>query len=243
MIDKFTIISIDNSREDKKRNIRSRVGLEEVQVDCVNGKDDEQLKRAVKKWHDVELPGPFKRGEFGIFFSLLNVLEYSAEHGDLLVFEDDAMPRRDFNFKFNKYMENSPEDMDFCSIWVPEGQQKDYYYNVKYDDGGNPSWTGELTYDQSVYNVGHPWLSKVYQGFSLVTTVFTQQGSIKLLDYAREKGMFTPADCMIFIAAHTDRVNGYALNPRAEKIVEYDWNAPTTIHKSQWGSIQEFIGE
>lgn len=238
---KYTIISIDDSRNDKKELIRSRMSLQEVFVDCVNGNDPEQLRKAVTKWNNVKLPGPFKRGEFGILFSLLNVLEYVAKHGDLLVFEDDAMPVEDFQNKLLMYLENAPEDMDFCSIWVPEGQQNDYYYDVTYDDGGNPSWNRELSFDDSVYNIGHPWLSKVYQGFSLVATVFTQQGARKLIAFFEEKGMFTPADCAIYIAAHTNAVNGYALNPRADRIIAYDWTAPTTIHHSQWGSIEELL--
>jgi GR25 family glycosyltransferase involved in LPS biosynthesis len=242
LLDEYTIISINDTREDKKTKIRSSLpDKKEVFIDFVDGSDDNQLQKAVEKWRNVELPGPFKRGEFGIFFSLLNSLEYCANNGNLLVFEDDAMPREDFQEKINLYLTDSPVDMDFCSIWVPEGQQRDYYYDVIYDDGGNPSWTKELKYDESVYNVGHPYLSKVYQGFSLVTTFFTQKGAQKLLEYAEEKGMFTPADCMIFIAAHTNKVNGYALNPRAERIIDYDWNAPTTIHKSSWGGIREFI--
>lgn len=241
-MNKYTIISINDVREDKKQRIRASLpDKEEVFINFVDGNDNDQLKEAAEKWSDVETPGPFKRGEFGIFFSLLNTLEYCAEHSDLLVFEDDAMPIMGFQRELDLYLSDYPSDMDFCSLWVPEGQQRDYYYDVKYDEGGNPSWTRELKYDQSVYNIGHPYLSKVYQGFSLVTTYFTQQGAKKLLDYAREKGMFTPADCMIFIAAHTGRVNGYALNPKTSKIIDYDWNAPTTIHTSQWGGIKEFI--
>jgi hypothetical protein len=72
---------------------------------------------------------------------------------------------------------------------------------------------------------------------------FTKKGCEKLLAHIEDRGFYSPIDCLICIAAHTDIINGYSLLPGVRELVNYDWKAPTTIHKSRWGSIEELTKE
>ena len=64
-----------------------------------------------------------------------------------------------------------------------------------------------------------------------------------MLEHIHERGFYSPIDCLICIAAHTNVINGYALKPEAPEIISYDWDQPTTIHTSKWGSIEELMKE
>ncbi len=243
MISEYTIISINESRAQKKQAIRSSLSINEVFIDCVNGSDSIALRKAKEKWSNVEFPGPFKAGEFGIFFSLLNAWEYAAENNGLLVFEDDAILIHDFEPLLHQYLEGLPADADFVAIWTPNNQQGDYYRVSSFNSVGEPQYEGPpREFHNSIFYFGHEHLSKVWNGYGGVCLYFTKQGGQKLIEYAEKMGMFTPADCFMYIAAHSGYVNGYGLNPN-RKLVEYDWNAPTTIHKTRWGSLEELINE
>lgn len=72
---------------------------------------------------------------------------------------------------------------------------------------------------------------------------FTSRGCKKLLKYIEHNGFFSPIDCLICIATHGGYLNGYSLKPKAPILINYDWNAETTIHGSAWGSLDELIKE
>lgn len=230
----YTIISINDSRREKKDAIRSTLKHgKEISTKSVDGKNLELVESEMKRL-GVRQETPFKMGEFGVWLSFLNCWEKSAETGDLLVFEDDALLDEEFEEYFQEYMENAPEPMDFVSIFVPENQRQDYYYNVQYNSEGLPkSHRGTKSFKDSVFNVNHPYISKAYQGYSCVCTYFTQEGSAKLLERVRTTGMYTPVDCFMFLQAHAGHIEGYALNPTVKQIVSIDWGAPTLIHDTE----------
>lgn len=240
MID-YAVISIDDSRFYKKVWIRQRfIRSNEAEIDFVNGKNPTELHAAKKKWHDVETPGPFKAGEFGIFYSVLNCLEYGANNNGIVYFEDDAMPCADFELRTEEYLEALPKDADVFACWSPDNQTGDYGGVSGYNAGGEPSYEPHKT---PIFDFGHDEVCRLWQGYGNVTMAFTKQGSQKALDYIKRKGFFSPIDCLICIACHTGELNGYSLKPGVKKLVDYDWNIPTTIHKSRWGSIEELVNE
>lgn len=240
MID-YAIISIDDSRFYKKVWIRQRfIRTNEAQVDFVNGKIPSELLKAKNKWNDVDTPGPFKAGEFGIFYSVLNCLEYGANNNGIVYFEDDAMPCADFEKRTEDYLDGLPEDADLLALWSPTNQQGDYMGVSGFNAGGEPSYE---PHQGSIFDFGHDDLTRLWQGYGNVGMAFTKQGSRKALDYIKRRGFFSPIDCLLCIASHTGELNSYSLKPGVRNLIDYDWNGETTIHKSKWGSIQELTKE
>lgn len=236
-MNEYAIISIDDSREDKKNWIRQRfTRWTEAEIEFVNGKDPKSLANAKRKWSDVETPGPFKAGEFGIFYSVLNCLEYGAQNNGILYFEDDAMPVADFQLSIETYLDDLPKDADVFAIWSPLNQQGDYNGVSGYNSGGEPSYE---QHDGSIFDFGHDELCKLYAGYGNVCMYFSKNGSKKMISYIKKMGFFSPIDCLICIGCHTGNLNGFALKPNVRALIGYDWDMPTTIHSSKWGSIEE----
>jgi hypothetical protein len=236
----YTIISIDDSRTEKKNKIRDAMGeyFTEVNVDFVLGRDPKQLFAAKTKWHDVDTPGPFKSGEFGVFYSILNVLEYGANNDGIVYFEDDAIATDELGLRLSGYIQNLPEDWDLFAIWSPQNQWGDYSGVSGYNKLGEPIY-GRVT--NNIFDVDLGDIVKLWQGYGNVSMAFSKQGCKKLLDHIKAEGFYSPVDCLICIATHRNMLNGYALKPRVPVLLNYDWEAPTTVHTTQWGYIQDLM--
>lgn len=238
----FTIISIDDSRKEKKDWTRQRFTTwrEVTEIDFVNGKDPEELRKAKKKWNNVDTPGPFKAGEFGIFYSVLNCFEYGAANDGILYFEDDAHPLANFQEKIDYYLDHLPRRMDLFACWSPLNQTGDYAGISGFNAVGEPHYE---PHKGSIFDYGHEEMCGLWQGYGNVSMYFTKRGCQRMLEHIHEKGFYSPIDCLICIAAHTNVINGYALKPGVQELISYDWEAPTTIHKSRWGHITELMKE
>jgi len=238
MTHEFCIISIDDTRELKKQNIRAALDWPEAKVESVNGKNPAQLKSAAEYWKNVETPGPFKAGEFGIFYSVLNCLEYGAANNGILYFEDDAIVVDNFQSRLESYLNDLPINMDTFALWSPMNQHYDYENVSSYNNVGEPIYE---RHKGSVFDYGHPELVRLWQGYGNVAMYFSQKGCKNLLRYISNKGFFSPIDCLICISVHSGYINGYSLKPGIPELINYDWNAPTTIHHSNWGMLEELI--
>lgn len=229
---KYTIMTVDDSRQEKKDAIRARLGLDEVMdIDFVFGRDPEQMQKARSEnpglsshlWHPSE-------GEEGIWYSQINCWKWAAEFGDLLVFEDDAILTDDFQHHLDNLMTDLPSDWDFFSVFVPENQQHDFYKNVYYDGDGVPhniASPGTYSHGAPPFTIGSDKIARVYQGYSCVVTGFSKSGGEKLQALVNEFGMYTPVDCFLFLQAHRGNLNGYSPRPDYKRIVSVDWNAPS----------------
>lgn len=237
-MNEYTILTIDNSRSDKKEYIRSVMRDKEIFIDCVDGKDSIQLRKAVDKWQ-FPLSSGFKLGEFGVWYSTANAWEYAAEHNGLLVFEDDAMPIENFQDNFYIALDELPSGADFLVLWIPENQKDDYYNITGFNRDGIPLYSSARTFDNSIFNSGHRWISRVYNGYGGVAIYYTKAGGRRLIDRAKKIGLNSPVDCWIYQCAHGGYASGYGLNPRDAQWVNYDWTADTTIHKTSWVTLQE----
>ena len=240
MIREYCIISIDDSRKEKKEYIRACFNWPEVKIDFVNGKDPAELNQAKEKWSAVQTPGPFKAGEFGIFYSVLNCLEYGAANNGILYFEDDAIPSPYIQPTLEIYLERLPSSMDLFALWSPINQHYDYENASGYNNQGEPVY---FPHKGSVFDFGDTDLSRLWQGYGNVAMYFSKQGCQKMLAYIEKYGFFSPIDCLICIAVHGGYLNGFSLKPNTPALINYDWNAETTIHKSRWGSIEELTKE
>jgi hypothetical protein len=237
---KYTIISIDDSRQANKDELRLfLLGHEEVHLDFCNGKDPADLRKA-SEYFNVPTPGPFKAGEFGIFYSVLTCLEYGAANDGIIYFEDDAIPTVEMNDRIENYINALPADWDCFALWSPQNQFGDYTAVIKYDKLGVPVYGGSK---KNIFDCGLDEIVRLWQGYGNVAMAFSKQGCNNLLSHIKQEGFYSPIDCLICIAVHREVLNGYALKPHTPKLVDYDWNRPTTIHQSRWGYIEELLEE
>lgn len=236
---KYTIISVDDSRQAKKEWIRTAIGLKEIILDYVDARDPQKLLEAKLKWSQIDTPGPFKAGEFGIFYSVLECLGYGSQNDGILYFEDDAIPCVDFQLRLDEYMQLLPRNWDVFALWSPENQRGDYKRVCGYNGVGEPQYNGHAR--NNIFDLENGRVVKLWQGYGNVTMCFSEQGCKKLLQYIEQQGFFSPIDCLICIAVHSGYLQGYALDPELPVLINYDWNAETTIHTSRWGSIEELM--
>lgn len=240
MINDYCIISVDDSRHDNKEYIRACM-TNEVYIDFVDGRIPGELAKAKTKWSNIETPGPFKAGEFGIFYSVLNCLEYGANHDGIIYFEDDAVPVPDIHDRLEILWKDMPRNMDMFALWSPENQKHDYKNVSGYNNVGEPRYGSGN--GNSIFNFGHSQICYLWQGYGNVSMAFSRRGCQKLLNYIEKRGFFSPIDCLICIAVHGGYLKGYSLIPGVPNLVNYDWNRPTTVQKSRWGSIEELMEE
>lgn len=236
MIDEYCIISVDDSRNQNKEYIRACMP-NEVHIDFVDGRIPKELKRAKEKWIDVETPGPFKAGEFGIFYSVLNCLEYGANNEGIIYFEDDAVPVPDIHDRLQIIWTDMPRNMDMLALWSPENQKHDYKNVRGYNNVGEPYYGDGA----NIFDFGHKEICYLWQGYGNVSMAFSRRGCEKMLKYIQQRGFFSPIDCLICIAVHGGYLKGYSLIPTMPNLVNYDWNRETTIHRSRWGDINELM--
>ena len=232
----YTIISIDETRAANKADIRSKLTFDEVFPEFVNGKDREQLLRARNKWN-IPLPSGFSVGEYGIFYSLLNTLEFGQDNG-ILYFEDDALVQPDFQQRFECYLADFPDDLDFFVIWNASNQTYDYHNVKEYNDKGEPIYH-HRPLNSSAFDFGHSHLCKAYNGYGNVAMYFSPRGCKNTIEYIRRRGMFSTPDCLLYIGAHDGSLNAYSLKPDVPKLVEHDWNAQSTRAGTEWIILSE----
>lgn len=229
---KYTIISINDDRAEYKKYIRRVVEGTELYIPAVDGNRilddcwDKEFENRGLTYHRG-MWGNAKRGELGVWLSNFDRWEFASElESPLIVFEDDAIPDPFFNERLDQLMAEVPEDWDFVALWVPENQRQDYLYDVKYNENGHPHINGAVTPENSRYRIpGAVYAALVYQGYGMVSLMYSPSGGKKLIDLARTRGIDTTVDCWIFEEAHKGNLNGYAPRPEQATIVNYDWKA------------------
>lgn len=235
---RYGIITLPNSDRDIYKNaIREHVRFPELELEAFDARvlDPAEGIRERGLILDSERWGNPKRGELGVWLSNFDRWQQASETGPLIVFEDDAVVDKTFIEKFNRMMEELPRDWDFAALWVPENQRQDYLYNYQYDPfDDTPLYLGRLPSDLSIYRIrGARFAALVYQGYGMVSLVYSQEGGRKLVERARATGITTPVDCWIYEQAKLGHLKGYAPHPDRANIVHYDWSAATTIQDTE----------
>lgn len=230
----YVIVSIDDSRLEKKTAIRQRLGNHtEIPFVGCNGRDPESVKDHMDYFSGHLDRWTPKVGELGVWLSMQKAWETAVNEGPLIVLEDDAVVAEEFDVYLNSIMEELPEDWDFFALFVPDNQFRDFWYTHAYDDRGE---VVERSYKHPLYqpNTGSLVVAKSYQGYSCVGMMYSRAGGQKLLDIAKQYGMYTPVDCFIFQQAFAGKVNGYAHHPAYRRPVTYDWeNSPTLVQDTE----------
>lgn len=233
---KFTIISLNDDRMEYKARIRERVGFDEIHLSAVDGRVidvpaacEERGLDSSKIWENA------KQGEIGVWFSNFDRWELAGSMEEpLIVFEDDAIPDENFDNKIAELVSELPSEWDFAALWVPDNQRVDYLYDVAYNECGDPIHRGWRTPKTSMYRIPlAKAASLVYQGYGMVSLVYSPQGGRKLVELARSRGMETPVDCWIYQEAHKGNLNGFAPLPERADIVHYDWAAASHVQQTE----------
>lgn len=229
----YTIISINDRAEENKADIRAKLDPipEVTDIHFVNGNNARELVLVWRRSGINKAEWTPKVGEAGIWLSQYACWQWlvDSDYEYLLVFEDDAKVSPNFRKALGEYLSETPEDMDFFSLAVPENQRQDFGYRIIYDENGEPKpvvRAGERGYD---FTFGSKVVARVYQGYCCVAVLYSKAGAQKLIDVAKERGMYTPVDCFLYQTAHRGAVNGYAPIPKGPMPVEIDWQIPTTV--------------
>lgn len=204
---KYTILTLGNpEREAHRSNIRETMsGIEEVFVECVNGKNESQLSDNVSR-HGFQINfSEWRPGEGGVWYSNINAWEYSAKNDtDLLVFEDDAIIQNGFRAALDSI--NTPELADFITLYIPyrnSTQSKPFTLSAARQEHGN------------------------------VCILYTAQGSRKILEMLEREGLEWPVDIWLFKKALSNQLRGYGPDLRSKVIVDVDFEVPTNIHDDE----------
>lgn len=230
---KYTIVSIDDSRAEYKKVIRERVGLEEVtDIHFVNGSQEDVYSIADN--YGFPRVDRFKYGEIGIWLSVVACWQWCIDNNEeLVVFEDDAIPDKNFTEALEVAYRELPEDYDFMQLWVPENQRLDYTYNRSFDDlGGWESRGANLPARHSLHNIGAERVCTIYAGYGGVAYLYSPAGSSKMMEQVKCEGIYSPIDCYMPGLAWRGVVKGYALKPNWATLVKYDWAAKTTVQET-----------
>lgn len=237
---KYNIVTLGTPERDTYRMmIRYYLkNIEEVSIPAVDARKvnlDEELE---KRGLHIPYHNAFSIGEVGIWLSMFDCWQWSVDNNEeLIVFEDDAIPARDFEDKLKFMMGEIPDDYDFVCLWVPDNQKQDYLYMVQYDDEGQPGIFGSLPEELSMFNYGAERAAMVYNGYGNVAQLFSPKGSRFFIERAREAGLYTPVDCYQYQEAHAGRCKGYGPKPKHANLVKYDWPV-TTVHTTErYGEI------
>lgn len=235
---KYHIISINDERKSYKDNIRKHVPLPEAEWTDYNAyftPPREGLAARGLEWKP-DWPNP-KIGEMGVWLSNYDAWKNISEmDSPCIVFEDDAVVDETFWLKFTNFIDQLPSDWDFAALWVPENQRVDYRYSLVYNHTGVPLIFGTLPYEKSIFQVpGADRAALVYQGYGMVSLVYSPRGAEKLVNYAHSRGITGPVDCWIYEIAHMDETNvkGYAPRPEYADIVTYDWAATSHVQLTE----------
>lgn len=229
---KFNIISINDERKAYKDQIRKHAGMEEVRIPSVNA-------------HKVDLPSELKLrglenrpwspkiGELGVWLSNFDCWQWAADNEELVVFEDDAIIDNSFSGQLTVLQEDLPDDWDYVALWVPENQEVDYTYNVTFDEKGDPVHQGPaLPYKDSLFRYTRR-VAHVYQGYGMVSLMYSPRGAAKLIDLVRSTGIYTPVDCFVYQQAHMGNLKGFAPSPLYANVVKYDWSAASHVQQTE----------
>lgn len=205
---KYTIFTLGNpERQERIDGIRkAMVGHEEIFVECVNGKNSEQLQTNIERYGLKHPKGMWRPGEAGLWYTNLNAWTYAAEHDcDLLTFEDDAILVDIFSDVINRNWDF--KDADFATFYIPYRKPEFQRFGFR--------------------------LGNVAQEHGNVCMLYTAKGSKKILDILRWGGLKWPVDIWVYKMAIDGRLKGLGPTITSNVIVEHDFDLPTNIHNDE----------
>jgi len=223
---KYIIISINDDRAWQKDLIRNTLGPDnEIVIDCVNGSDEAQVLEARAEFPEVFENGHplfynwaymMKKGELGVWLSNLRAYRAISEQSEpVIVFEDDAIIRPQFDENMELIMKYLPEEWDLVSLYTPHDCQF---------PNSPMAYAGIEQNNVVVRN---------YQSYCFVTIMYTPEGARKILGYTEKYGISGPIDIFVMDLANNVWIDAFATSHQNYLPVNYDWDSPTTIHNTE----------
>lgn len=191
---KYTIYSVNDDRYQYKMKLRSRLKTwEEVQINCVDGRDSKQLTKAVSE-HGVDIVKPDIRvGQLGVWYTFLNALDEAP----LVTFDDDAILCEKFTEEFWKRAADLPSDTDFFALFLPRDS----------DHMASPS------------NYLGKYLTKAYARYGGVSFFITKKGALKIKAAVKQDGIFAQYDDQLYHYNKIGLLKGYSSRPELPDLV------------------------
>lgn len=218
---KYTIISIDDSRQDFKDKIRKEMaGYEEVFLECLDARPVEL--DLGKELYDRGLSmAPFwknlmwKRGDLGGFVSHYNTWKYCASSGEpLIVFEDDAIVPVGFMSNVLDLLTEVPKDYGVVSLCANTYGQGFYNMRVQYNEYGQHFGYRPLEPDEdNQFDYGAERMTRAYQSWTQTATLYSPAAAQSLVDTVQRMGIHMNADAFIYHRAHVGDFDAYAPKP------------------------------
>ena len=210
---KYTIIHVnDRAKEQMARNkniLKSFDYINDIEFfdgnkgnawDVINHMG---IRTDVWKPYDGRQFPPFP-GEYGIWLSTINVLEYIINNNieSLLVFEDDILLEKDAVKIIKSCMAELPAGWDFLSL---------YYFP------GHNSYSPES-------DIGKAYIHKsINQPAANQAMIYSKSGASKLIKLIKRKGIEYTVDCFIYKQAQLGAVNGYSIIPEKDSILKHQY--------------------
>jgi len=193
---KYALINADESRQATADAIwiaLNSFGDQQVHSKVVDGRSDASLELAQisSPYRVVDDPGSTfpLRGHLGVWYSVMNALDYAP----LLVIEDDALLKDDFDRELNKALYNLPADADFLALFTPDARH--HLFNR----------------DMHEYSPGD--LVRVWQPNGGVAIYWTARGAESFRALVEKDGMRAQWDNQLMQYAWDGRMKGYTFRP------------------------------
>ena len=231
----FAFITLNDDRKDKKDATREILhDWSELIIPCVDGRIPGELEKA-RDQLGAKITGPLRIGEYGVWFSQMVAWRAISAFGEpVLLLEDDAILVSNFQEQFEFYLSQVPADFGLFAAFVPENQYGDYNYEYQCDENG-AFFGAARGFPEGAPSIVMPELTGVcraYQGYGCVGNYISPLGATQLFDYTLDRGINFPVDCFVFEAYRAKKLDAYAFRPGYPRLIDVDWNAPTTIHNT-----------
>lgn len=218
---KYTIISVDDSRQEFKDRIRAEMlNDEEFSVDVVDARPlDVNLKDELAKV-GLHMAGYWKsfwwqRGDIGGYIGHYNAWKYIAEQDEpVMVFEDDAWLPDGFRGTVDLFMSEVPDDFGAVAFCVHPDTVAFYDMHIDYDEWGQPIARARQEGEQNQFDYGAEHMARSYQGWAMTATVYSPKGAASLVKTSQDMGLHMNADALVWHRAAVGDFDGYAPKPQ-----------------------------
>ena len=216
---KYTIVSIDNTREDYKVNINIALqSWSNINVSSVNGNFDEEIRAALIAHGKPKINYYAKVGQLGRWLSFLNNLD-AVNDGPLFIVEDDAVLAEGFVDRVNLLLVDVPPDADFFSLFIPRNRPAEVFINGSI----NP-----------MYDIGHKVITKAHQPYGGVAMFLYPGMKEKIKISIRDNGIQGQFDDEIYRMSRDGYLNGYSVVPNMIDLAWIIGGIPSTVHETKF---------
>lgn len=208
----YVIFSIDDSRKKYTDAIKAQLNesfwWQQCYSDAVNGGTVGALERARNR-HPYTIKADLKRGQLGIWYTVLDSLTTWCNTSPLVTFEDDAILHSSFNDLFWRTTSHLPRDADAFSLFLPRDQDM--------------AWPG----------TGDGFVCKAYQRYGGVSMMWTPKGAQKFRRLVKRDGIRAQWDDQLYEYAQAGKMKVYTQPPTSPILVGISGSEISLVQESE----------